>query len=115
MCGRCLGHLVKSDEEIVCVVCGWRSYPIPRRLRLGPRDRAQRRARVRRVALEASARGACHVLSPLQVFRMEFVQAPYDAPPRVCPLELASLLFLSTRLGLTSRMNEPTMFRKRFR
>ena len=61
MCGRCLGHLVKSDEEIVCVVCGWRSYPIPRRLRLGPRDRAQRRARVRRVALEASARGACHV------------------------------------------------------
>ena len=61
MCGRCSGHLVKTGDEIVCVVCGWRSYPIPRRLRLGPRDRAQRRARVRRVALEASARGACHV------------------------------------------------------
>ena len=28
---------------------------------LGSQDRAQRRARVRRVALEASARGACHV------------------------------------------------------
>ena len=35
-------------------------YPTPRRLRLSPRDRAQRRARVARVALEASARGACH-------------------------------------------------------
>ena len=52
------GTWSKSDEE---TVCGWRRYPTPRRLRLGARDRAQRRARVRRVALEASARGACHV------------------------------------------------------
>ena len=41
-------------------MCGWRMYPTPRRLRLSPRDRAQRRDRVRRVALEASERGACH-------------------------------------------------------
>ena len=60
MCHRCAGHLVKTDDEILCVVCGWRGYPTPRLYRLGPRDRAQRRARARRVALESSARGACH-------------------------------------------------------
>ena len=59
MCGRCAGHLVKSDGDVVCLVCGWRSYPTTRLYRLSPRDRAQRRARVRRVALEANARGAC--------------------------------------------------------
>ena len=36
MCGRSSGHLVKADGEIVCVVCGWRSYRIqsPRATRL---------------------------------------------------------------------------------
>ena len=60
VCGRCDGHLVKTDEEIVCVACGWRGYPTTHHHRLSPRYRAQRRVRVRRVALESSARGACH-------------------------------------------------------
>ena len=61
MCGRCrAGHLVAGDGEVYCLSCGWRRYPPRRRFRLSPRDRAQRRARVRRVALEASERGACH-------------------------------------------------------
>ena len=49
------GRLVKSDEEIVCVVCGWRSYPIPRRLRLGPRDRPTPRPRAPRRPRSLSA------------------------------------------------------------
>ena len=60
VCNRCAGHLVKRDAEVVCLVCGWRGYPSRRRHRLSPRDRAQRRVRVRRVALEAAAQGACH-------------------------------------------------------
>ena len=60
MCARCSGHVVAGDREVYCLSCGWRGYPTPRRHRLSPRDRAQRRVRVRRVALESSARGACH-------------------------------------------------------
>ena len=49
----------RGDGEVFCLSCGWRGYPTRRRYRLSPRDRAQRRARVRRVNLEASERGAC--------------------------------------------------------
>ena len=63
MCGRCHGRLfvAPDDPALYCVACGWRFYPPARRLRLSGHDRAQRRVRVRRVSLEASARGACHV------------------------------------------------------
>ena len=42
-CRACDGHLVKTDEEIVCVACGWRGYPTTHHHRLSPRYRAQRR------------------------------------------------------------------------
>ena len=63
MCARCHGRLLVApdDPALYCLVCGWRWYPPVRLSRLSERNRAQRRARVRRVALEASARGACHV------------------------------------------------------
>ena len=67
MCHRCAGHLVAGDREVYCLSCGWRGYQTRRLFRLSSRDRARRRARVRRVALEATQRGACFMCGDVAV------------------------------------------------